>query len=69
MWRLRSDCAESAPGRGYMLRESSHKSGLIGAKALINSLLTIFVAVGTAVCLIGPLQTYLRSIKKPLTSC
>ena len=68
MWRLRSDCAESAPGRGYMLRESSHKSGLIGAKALSNALLTMYVDVGKAMSLIGPFETSLRCNDELLTS-
>ena len=52
MWKLKGDCAELALERGYMLRESGHQSGLIGAKAMSNALLTMFVDVGKVMGLI-----------------
>ena len=69
MWKLKGNCAELALERGYMLRESGHQSGLIGAKALSNALLTMFVNMGKDMCLIGPVETSLRSNEELLTSC
>ena len=51
-----------------MLRESGHKSGLIGAKVLSNTLLTMYVDVGVAMSLIGLFETSLMSNEVLLAS-
>ena len=58
---LWTDCAESTPGRGYLLRESGPKSGLIAVKVLSNALPAMYVDVGVSMCLIGPCETSLTS--------
>ena len=58
---LWTDCAESAPWRGYLLRESGPKSGFIAVKVLSNALPAVYVNVGVSMCLIGPCETSLST--------
>ena len=65
---LWTDCAESAPWRGYLLRESGPKSGLIAVKVLSKALPALYVDVGVAMSLIGPFKTSLTSNEVLLAS-